>query len=203
MKSPLLAELLRPAETVRRIIWWAFFAAIFGYAVVLYRTTVNASARPMPGQFIYAVAVLSAGDAVLSFFISGLLLPQSRLRQLLAKDPDLEVLARTPGGTPDQNRLSKIKMLSPQDRCLLSIVPAFFSVYIVRLALCESIALFGLVLGKISHSFVAILPFAAAALALMLTVSPGLDSSLERANALFRRPADAPGGADAPLPPRA
>ena len=204
MKSPLLAELLRPAETVRRILWWAFFAAIFGYIFVLYRKTAGVAAVPVLRPFAYGLAVLSVAMAVLSFLISGILLPESRLRNILLTDPDPEILARNPQiGTADPNRLSKIKMLSPQERRLLSAAPAFFGVYIVRLAFCESIALYGLVLGQVSHSFPIVLPFAAAAIALMLTVSPSLDSSLERADALLRLPADARDGARAPSPPPA
>jgi|SRR5690348_5909000 len=203
MKSLLLAELVRPAETVRRILWWAFFAAIFLYMFVLYRITAGVPAVPILWPFAYGLAVVSVAMAVLSFLISGILLSGSRLRNFLLTDPDPEVLARNPQtGNTDQNRLNRIKMMSPGDRRLLSAVPAFFGVYIVRLAFCESIALFGLVLGQLSHSFPIILPFAAASALLMLTVSPSLDSSFEQANALLTRLADAPGDA-APSPPRA
>lgn len=131
-------------------------------------------------RWILPLAILSVVSAILSRWLPGLLLSEGRIRELLEEEPDPETLARNPQtGVVDSDRLNRIRMLSAQEQRLLPVVSASFAPFIVQLAFCEAIALFGFVLGEFSQSFVVVLPFAAAALGLLLTVSPKLDSTLE------------------------
>lgn len=116
---------------------------------------------------------------------SGLLLSERRIRELLEKEPAPETLARNPlTGVVDADRLNRIRMLSVREQRLLPVISASFVPFVVQLALCEAIGLFGFVLGVLSQSVVIVLPFAAVALALLLTVSPKFDPILEAANRL-------------------
>ncbi len=95
-------------------------------------------------------------------------------------------------GKVDEDRLARIKTISPDEQRLLALVPYFFVGFIVRLAFNESIALYGFVLAFFSRSFVAILPFAMISLILNWTVPFPLDSALDRAASLGLKLGDIP-----------
>jgi hypothetical protein len=71
--------------------------------------------------------------------------------------------------------------LSAGERRQLSGANAGFVPFMVQLAVAGAIVLYGLVLAVVSHSWRSILPFAIVTIALQLTMSPKVDSALERA----------------------
>jgi hypothetical protein len=85
------------------------------------------------------------------------------------------------GAAVYKDRLAKIKSLSPDERHLLVLVSGSYSTFSVRLALNQSIAMFGLALAIATKSFVAILPFASVSFALNLMVPSLLDFAMSRA----------------------
>jgi hypothetical protein len=193
MQSETFRSLVKPTETVMRILRLAFLAMVLIYVCIAYLTFGRDAPGVMPqsNPLTIPLAVLSLVAATLAPYAPRLLLSDSRLRELLDRQPDPETLARDRRtGKVDKDRLARIKTLSPDEQRLLALVPAFFAGFIVRLAFNESIALYGLVLVFISRSFVPVLPFAVVSLALNLMVSPALDSELRRVAGLGLQPDD-------------
>jgi hypothetical protein len=188
MQSPTLSAVLQPMERIRRVLWLAFIGVIAIYVCVAYlmfgaRGSMGSVAprNPLFAPFV----IISLLTAAASRWIPASLLTDRKLRELLQRDPDPELLARNPQtGQVDPERLQKIKMLSAREQRLFVAARAFFTPFVVQLAFNEAIALYGLVLSNMSRSFLPILPFAAVALALQLTVSPKLDPLLDRAGNL-------------------
>ncbi len=184
MQSPTFSALIEPMARVRRIIWLAFNAATIIYVLIAYMMfgSGGSMAAIVPANpLAIPLIIIGALTALLSRRVSALIMPDRRLREIVARDPDPQSLARNQRTRRiDPNRLQKIRSLSPHEQRLLAVASALFTPFVVRMALNESIALYGLVLSFISQSFPPVLPFAAVALALNLTVSPKLEPDLER-----------------------
>jgi hypothetical protein len=183
MNSPVVRELLRPAIFVHSMLWGLLTASIFFYGVIAYLLA-QKSAGPTDLQDGLQLAL--AGVAVLtglgSLVVPRILLSDDRLREAMRKEPDPEVLAQhsRPGAVSDE-RLRQIQSLSSADRKLLQLPGLYFTPFILRLVINESIAIYGLVLALISHSFEPMIPFAVAAIALNLTCMPRIEPMLDRA----------------------
>ncbi len=183
MSSPALRELLRPAMFVNSMLWFVLTASIFIYAAIAF---LLAQKGPGPTSPSPALQMAFAGIAILtglgSLLVPRILLSDDRVRQAMQPDPDPAALARHPKlGIVDEDRLRKIQALSALERKLLQLPGLYFTPFILRLVLNESIAIYGFVLSFLAHSFAPMLPFAAAAIVLNLTCFPRIDRLLERA----------------------
>ena len=182
MISDALRELVRPVESVNRILWIAMTASICINAYVAFLTAERAE---RPSEASPALTLSLAGAALVAGIVSLLVarhfLSDERLRTAMRSDPDPRALAKNPQtGAVDEVRLQKIQALGSMERKLLRLTGVFFTPFILRLVLNEAISIFGLVLALLSHSFTPILPFTAAAIALNLTCLPRMDALLER-----------------------
>jgi hypothetical protein len=186
MHSETFRSLVQPLETVRQVIWIAFLATILAYVGVAYAffgKTWSGVEGLRSSPLTIPFFILSLVTAVLAPIMPRLIAPDSRLRQLINQPP--EALARDPKtGALFENRLAKLKTLSPDEQRMFALVNSGFVGFIVRLAFNESIALYGLVLAFNSKSFVAVLPFAVVSFALNLMVPSLLDSAMSRAASL-------------------
>jgi hypothetical protein len=172
-------------EKIRLFIWRAFIASAAAYVLVAYSTARGAGHgsdlfphHPLTVP-ILAIAVVN----VAAFrFVPGLLMSERKFRQFVTQAFDPETLARNPRtGQVDQTRLQWLRALSASEQRQLLAANASFVPFIVQLAVAEAVVLYGLVLATISHSWPTVVPFAIVTIALLLTVSPNVDSSLERA----------------------
>lgn len=188
MQSETFRALVKPMETAQWLVWLAFVAAIPTYVCVAYMQFGRSAPgvtppRPMPLIFTISLVILSLLAAALAPYMPRLLLPDSRLRQLINQPP--EAMAREPWtGVVFEDWLARIRTLSPDEQRLFAIFSNVFVGFIVRLAFNESIVLYGYVLAFLSRSFVLILPFAVASLALNFMVPSLLDTALKRAASL-------------------
>jgi hypothetical protein len=188
MQSPTFYELVRPMERFQRILQLGFIAAIALYILMAYvlfgwpASNLSNWDPLLKNPVTVPLAVISFLTAVASLWVPGLLLPDRQLRELSGRKPDPEALARNPRtGRVDADRLAKLKVLQPMEQRLLSLPGLSFTPFLVRLALNESIALYGFVLSILSKTLLPVIPFAVVAIGLQLTVSPKLDSQFERA----------------------
>jgi hypothetical protein len=180
MPSEAFTNLRRSLETQRTVVWLALLAAIPLYVFVTYVQfgPMTWKSGVFSHPFAIPLAVLAVIAAVAARVLPPMLLPKDRVLELLTRDPHPPDVARDPRtGAVDSDRLSRIRALPPEEQRLLAVAQASFGPFIVRLALHESIALYGLVLAFLSKESLPIVPFAAAALLLNLTVSPRLDDS--------------------------
>src|SRR6266436_7279175 len=161
MQSETFQSLVKPLEKICRIIWLAFLAAVVMYVGCAYalRSQIPGGVGPALSHTltIYLV-ILSLVAAVLAPYLPRLLLSDSRLREIIDQPPETTARdSRT--DIVDEDRLTRIRTLSPDEQQLFALVPAYFVPFVVRLAFNESIALYGLVLALVSKSFAVILPF--------------------------------------------
>ena len=164
----------------------ALNAAILLYVWVTYfkfRSSLSTpfpSSHPLTLTLALALAAMAVAAAVAARWIPGLLVPEQRMREFV-QDADPTTLARNAQtGAVDTERLARIKTLLPHQQRMLAVAQASFTPFILRLALNESIALLGFVLSLRLQQFWPVVPFAVAALALNLFVSPRLDPDLTR-----------------------
>jgi hypothetical protein len=188
MRSPALDALLRPMEVIRRVIWLAFIGTALLYVFVAYSISHGAAqsaASMLSYPLTLPLVIIAIVDAAAFPFVPRLLLPDRKFRDFITQDRDPETLARNPRtGQVDQTRLTRIKELSADERRQFLAASASFVPFVVQLAVAEAIVLYGLVLATVSHYWPAIVPFAIVTIALQLTISPRLDSYLERATIL-------------------
>ncbi len=183
MNSPVVRELLRPVMFVNSMLWGLLTASIFLYGLVAYLLA-QRSAGPtdVPEAFQLALAGVAVLTGLGSLAVPRIFLSDDRIREAMRKEPDPEVLSRhSAPGTSSDERLRQIQSLSSTDRKLLQLPGLFFTPFILRLVINESIAIYGLVLALMSHSFEPMIPFAVAAIALNLTCMPRLEPMLDRA----------------------
>lgn len=188
MISPTLRELLRPALLIHTFFWWILTACIVFYVVLAW---ILARAPDAPAAVASSIELALAGFAIATGAAS-LLLPRfwlsdERLRSVLASPPDLEALARPQGSSArDELRLQAIQTLTAQEQKLLALPGFYFPCFLVRMVLNESVAVYGLILTILSHTFESVLPFATAGLLLNLVSRPRIEPLLERASHLVR-----------------
>lgn len=138
-----------------QIIWGGLLVSTVIYVFVAYSVGAQGAA-PDPEQtriFELVCAVVALGCLGVSF-----VLPRRLLAAAIERD-SIEV---------------------GQDTPLPKLVRAAFTPWIVRMALCETVATMGLMLALISHTPMKIMPFAALALLSLLTAFPS-ESALRRA----------------------
>ncbi len=192
MESPAFSALLAPIARVKWLTWLAFNAATIFYVVLAYSLFASRGSigTLMPGDpRTMVLAVLGLITAFASRSVPALVMPDRRLRELLARDPDPQLLARdSQTGEINAGRLEKIKSLTPHEQRLLAATSSLFVSFVIQLAFGEAVWLYGLLLSFWTQTFLSVLPFAAVALVLNLSVSPKLDAELERLRKLAYQP---------------
>jgi hypothetical protein len=192
MQSETFHSLIKPIETIQRKLWLAFLATVPMYVCLAYVQVGRPTSGVTPLQatpLAVVVVTMSLLAAVLGPYVPRLMFSESRLRKLLSRGVDPETLARDPKtGTVNEERLARIKSISPDEQRLLALVPTFFGAFIVRLAFNESIVLYGLLMAFFSGALIAILPFAIVSFALNLIVPSPLNMALERTASLGLQP---------------
>ena len=183
MSSPALRELLRPAMFVNSMLWFVLTSSIFIYAAVAFLLAQKGPGpSDLPPALQIALSVVAILTGLASLLAPRVLLSDDRIRQAMQPDVDPVTLARHPKlGIVEEERLLKIQTLNPAERKLLQLPGLYFTPFILRLVLNESIVIYGLVIAILSHSFG---PIAAAAVVLNLTCLPRIDQLLERASRL-------------------
>lgn len=165
--SAQLAERVASAERTMRILWVALMGSVSVYGLVLYQLSLSGMAtQPMalPPLVPPALALMLAATG---FILFRTLSAPDRIRALL-KD------ARPPQGEP----ATHAEGLSEAERRLSRVPPTYFTLYILRWAIFESIAVLGLVLGILSGSFEVFVPYGLAAIALMAMSPPRIKQRL-------------------------
>ena len=178
MNTPAVRELLRPVMLVNSILWFALTASIFIYGITAYIVSQDRAPADVSDGLQLGLRIAAIITALLSLSVMRVFLSDDRLRKAMEPEASSEELA---GQLNDEERLGKIQSLSPAERKLLRVPGLFFTPFIIRLVLNESIAIYGLVLVFLSHTFTPILPFAAAAIVLNFTCLPRIDAVLGRA----------------------
>jgi len=189
MRSIELQRALAPFLFTQRILWAALTFSIVIYVVVAWFATQQAPAEgtSLDPVFIGVFGAVSVAVAVASFVVPPRLLTDAMITAIVKGDGlPAGRHRRVPGYGPDGKPGPAIDALSQAERRLYSVVLRSFTPTILRLALHESIAVFGLLLALMSGTFDIALPFAIAAIALNVVAFPRPEPLLERAERLQR-----------------
>lgn len=143
-----------PALKIPRILWAALLVATAIFLVVV---QVAPAPAPEPIPMLPAVlAVVALADAVASFLI-----PAMALRKALgaARVEVVEQAVADPNSVIPYRDAPKRRVFADANAATRAAVMAFQTPFILSLALSESIALFGFILGYLGHSKPVYLPF--------------------------------------------
>lgn len=177
-----LNKVLRPRTLTLRIMWSAMVMTILFFVLVSYFITHQNQSEPVPVQnelrmIFYAIAVIAP---VAAYFIRRRMLSSERLQSMKGGNVDLRYMATdSETGLTDESRLAELKKLNPLELKALTLTGRYLTAMLVSLALHEVVALCGMMLAMLEQSFEAILPFAAAAIALDLLIYPRLYKFVE------------------------
>jgi len=171
-----MAERLR----VARILWVALMGSVCIYAALAFAVLPDVPETPDP-ILLYVLGAVALSVAGASFVIPAQLYTKRLAAQQLpteeVPDHDAETLFRDAAPT--------VRVFSDPKGALASAVPHYFVFIVLRLALREAIATFGLVLHFMGFADLVVAPFFVVALALQAIGAPRQSEvveSLERAH---------------------
>lgn len=159
---------------VRLILYAALFASTFVYVLVLFVVKVDV-VDPPPPILPMVLGVVALSVAVVSFVLPGITL-KTAVRNLGLATRPAPNFGDQPAGT---------LVFEDPAEARRRAAPALQTAMILRLALRESIALFGLVVGMLGYGLVAASPFFVASWILFAIAFPSqasLDRELENAS---------------------
>ena len=185
MISRELSALTRPTRFILTILWFAMTASVVIYVGVCFAITQGQEPWPIEATVLYVMIAAACSTGAASWIVPGLMLSNERIRKHMRGDVDLEEMATNPQTRKlDEDRLARLRELSDLDKRLAGLPAMYFAPFIVGIALAESVAIFGLVLTFLSKDMTYIVPFAIAAIALMLLRYPRLEPLFDRASKL-------------------
>ncbi|MCG8334785.1 MAG: hypothetical protein MJE63_09730 [Proteobacteria bacterium] len=184
-------EVLRSRSQIIRILWFALTGSILIYIVLGYVAPVNSGSEPTEldptfKNLLYIVGFLTA---ISSQLIKKFVFSDERVIARLSNDikpSDLAINTQT--NEVNEKELQKLNELSEKELKIISLVPYYFTPFIIQMALYDAVTIFGLLLSFMSHNFVEILPFAIVSLFLCLTTYNGLNKLIEKGKIILDNP---------------
>jgi hypothetical protein len=182
-------DLEQRLSSIRRTtltVYAALFPSLAIYVVLAFaigRPSGEADAATLGGiKLVMTLAALAIGGA--SVLVPRWMLADQTLAALAKATPDLQRLARGRNGVLDPEQLRALQALDPSQVVLIAIAQRWTTTVILGVALGEAVAICGLMLALLSHDPMQIVPFAAAAVVLMMSHFPQLDRVLDRVKTL-------------------
>ena len=175
MVSPTLNKLLTGRSFVLWILWGAMTLSIAIYVVVAYVATQQEGTAVDPavlGTMQTAMTGVGVAAALASVLLRLFGASDARIRARLTSGA---ARSETPEG------------LDEAGARLLTLAPWYFPMFVVQLAINESVAIFGLVLAFMGRDGALILPFAVAAVVLNFMAFPRLHAIVRRGAEILRR----------------
>jgi len=183
MISEQLKELIRPVALVQKIIWFVIVGSIIFYIGFVYIFIGgNKALTSSIGSNIELLIYILAGAA----FVGSILyhrysLSDSRLKQFMSKDVDLDLLAKDPRTKIiEVAKLTKLNSLSVLETKIYSFMFELQKITLLSLILTELIVIFGSALAFISEDVSKIVPFGIVSLVLSFWMFPRPESLINR-----------------------
>ncbi len=172
---------------IMTILWAALIASVGIHVLAAYLATQGQPAVAIAEPVWVVMSLCAAGAAVASLLVPRWSPSNERILRVMRKDIDLRELATNPQSRIlDESRLEGLRSLSEHEQRLVGLTRMYFTPFILGMALSEAVAIFGLVLAILGRSPENMLPFAAAAILLMVTKYPNFNSLFERAERVHR-----------------
>ncbi len=183
MISDELKELIRPVVLVQRIIWFVIVGSIIFYIGFVYIFVGENKALAISvGGYIEPLIYVLAGACVLgSIFYYRYALSESRIRQFMDTDVDVQSMALNPRTKEvDHSKLDQLRSLTIREAKIYSLMFELQKITIIVLILNELTAIFGSVLAFIYDDAQKVIPFAIASLVLSFWMFPRHQSLIKR-----------------------
>lgn len=133
----------------------------------------NQPAQPVGSNLKLALYLIAGAVAALSLLIRSRSLSPGHVYDKLKEEVDPQALATDrETGQIDQERLKVVKSLTPLEVKVVGLAGIYFTALLLSLAMNEAVAMLGMMLAILEQRAEAVIPFAAAALALNLLVFP-------------------------------
>lgn len=192
MSEP-LAKLLKPNLQIVTVLWMAFLASVFTQTFLVYTTSaanpVSAQATLLVLSDSFSTVIICAAAFILALFF---IAPKQLLRLQLKKLPEHAVsvesarLLKSPHGVNiwNEEKLRQMSTLTKDELFSVLFFQHWFASFIIKIALAESICILGMVRAFNAKQFGVLLPFAAAALALILISRPTMENYIRQVKEL-------------------
>ncbi|MBT3538933.1 hypothetical protein HN481_02290 [Candidatus Parcubacteria bacterium] len=180
MPTPYFEKTMKSMKLKMQALWGAFLIAPSIYAGVLYKITSNnidPASAPANDSFVYTLVIFSIMVVILSFFLPNFItkgLLSAIKSGKLSRDENIKQLLVS---IKNRQELEKLSDKEIQD---LRIIYAYFISFMLKIAMAESIAIYGLVLGIINHELGIFLYFAIPSILLLVIHRPNIDRALNR-----------------------
>jgi hypothetical protein len=188
MLSAQLRKLIRPLVIIQQVIWLVITGSIVFYFGIIYLLVGDrdSDSPSMSGDLKIALYVAAILVAAASFYLRNYFLSDESLRRFLAKDLNLEELARDPGkDSPDSQKLERLRSLSVFEQKIFSLMYYIQKTTFINLFLNEIVVIIGFVLAFLSGDPGKIIPFGAVSLLLCIWMYPRSGKITERARQLY------------------
>lgn len=188
MISEQLKELIRPAILVQKLIWFVIVGSIIFYIGFVYifiggNKSLTSSIGSNLELLIYILTGAFLLGSILYYRYS---LSDSRLKQFLSRDVDLNLLAKDPRTRKiDTDELARLNSLSVAETKIYSLMFELQKITILSLILNELIVIFGSAIAFMNEDVSKIVPFGIVSLVLSFWMFPRAQSIIKRAEQLI------------------
>lgn len=160
------------------VLWVALFASTIAYGVVL--RVVAPPAAPASPMLLYALGAAALGSAVASIVLSRMTFRAalSRLSPQIREEPDTSQVQF-------RDKVPMRRLFADGARARADAMRVHTTPFIIGMALAESVALYGFVLGFLGFPLVNVIPFFVACWALMIFHFPrtrAIEAAIETAH---------------------
>ena len=174
MPSETLKRVLRPRVFAMYLIWALMtFTILLFVGLSFFLNARGQPAQPFGNNLKLALYLIAGAVAALSLLLRSRMLSAGHVYDRLKEEVDPHGLATNrETGQIDQERLKIIKSLTPLEMKVIGLAGMYFTALLLTLAMNEAVAMIGMMLSILEQRAEAMIPFAAAALALNLLVFP-------------------------------
>ena len=183
MNSPALAALLVRPRTALTMTWAQSFFTMLVYCAVAWLVTPHEFFSYDTGLLKYVLAGVAVSAALGSIILPFYLVSDAALAGRLSRGISVEQL--TERRRIDFETRDRILALTPVDRKLLGLAYWYLGRFVFLGALCEAVAVIGLAVAILEHTFYAVIPFVAGAAILKMTNRPDINAILARGRLFF------------------
>ncbi|MFZ2190166.1 MAG: hypothetical protein WA057_02670 [Candidatus Magasanikiibacteriota bacterium] len=181
MPSPQFEELTKPTKKLFYLLWTAFMIAPIIYFYVLYTVSSERTITNIPDTNLpITLAVLAIIFAIASF-----ILPKTMLNQTTSKVKEKYIDAGSviDSLSPEHGYdVEKIKSLDINELQKFKLLSAYLVPFLLSIAMCEAIVIFGLVLGFSGYDIKMFLYFAIPSVILLIIHRPNFEKIFDTKN---------------------
>ena len=181
MHSPSFSAVFEKLESSSSMIWTSLLTAIVVYVAVAYLGGIQVEDASLSSAAPYIFPLLALANGLFAAVLSGKLLSKERIEKLYQETSGRgEALRERLMKGKSQSAREEISQLSEEEVRLIGTAARILPLYVVPLAVAESVGIFGLVHAILSGTPEVVFPYAVVAALLFLKNKPNLKSDLSK-----------------------